>query len=71
MFQHVKPPKITPRNKGKGKGGSVKSAKNKKIVKEQSKKEFINNTKMVVQKMDGKGNKKKQQGVLDRFLPKT
>lgn len=43
VLQHVKAPKVKyePRNKMKGKGGSVKMARNKKIVQEQAKKVFI------------------------------
>lgn len=40
IIQFLKPPRIDfePRRKGKGKGGSAKVFKNKKIVKEQAKK---------------------------------
>lgn len=71
----MKPPKIDyePRNKAKGKGGSVKIARNKKIVREQVKKDFIKDIKEI-KKQDTKENnvkdKKQQQRILDRFLPK-
>ncbi|XP_060526060.1 WD repeat-containing protein 46 isoform X2 [Cylas formicarius] len=66
---YLKPPKINyePRNKGKGKGGTVKLARNKKIVQSQAKKEFINITKGVLSRAEAK--KKKPYHVLDRFLP--
>jgi U3 small nucleolar RNA-associated protein 7 len=69
---HVKAPKINyqPRNKAKGKGGSVKIAKNKKIVQEQAKKEFIKSTKDLLPKLDVKNNKKKEETILDRFSAK-
>ncbi|XP_063908870.1 WD repeat-containing protein 46-like [Zophobas morio] len=69
---HVKPPKInyTPRNKAKGKGGSAKIAKNKKIVQEQAKKEFVKSTKDFIPKLNIQKEQQKESGVLDRFLPK-
>lgn len=66
---HLKVPKIKyePRKKAKGKGGSVKMAKNKKIMQEEAKKQHIkekssllNNDKKVVVKSND---------VLNRFLP--
>ncbi|KAJ8927762.1 hypothetical protein NQ314_019766 [Rhamnusium bicolor] len=43
LEKYLKPPKVNyePRKKAKGKGGSVKMAKNRKILQEEAKKEFI------------------------------
>ncbi|KAK9871240.1 hypothetical protein WA026_011516 [Henosepilachna vigintioctopunctata] len=64
----VKPPNIEyePRKKAKGKGGSVKVARNKKIVKVQAKKEFIKGTEEIPKKLQ-KSNKKTTSNLLDRF----
>ncbi|KAK5649226.1 hypothetical protein RI129_000255 [Pyrocoelia pectoralis] len=77
----VKPPKINydPRKKAKGKGGSVKIARNKKILQQQAKKEHIKTAKALKSHLlnQRKGNgtqtnkqKSKPKNVLDRFLPK-
>ncbi|KAL3280378.1 hypothetical protein HHI36_017866 [Cryptolaemus montrouzieri] len=65
----IKPPTIDyePRNKAKGKGGSAKMARNRKIVKEQAKKEFIKETQDFVPKLS-KSSKKTTDNILDRFL---
>ncbi|KAG5879730.1 hypothetical protein JTB14_033332 [Gonioctena quinquepunctata] len=67
---YLKPPKINyePRKKAKGKGGSVNIARNKKIVQEEAKKEFIKQKNEVMPKEVEKSSKKAH--VLDRFLPK-
>ncbi|CAG9766722.1 unnamed protein product [Ceutorhynchus assimilis] len=69
---YVKPPKINyePRNKAKGKGGSVKLARNKKILREEAKKEFIQATKDILPEAKDSKKKKKPFNVLDRFVPK-
>ncbi|KRT81755.1 hypothetical protein AMK59_6065, partial [Oryctes borbonicus] len=69
---HVKAPKVNyePRRKGKGRGGSAKIFKNKKIVQEVAKKEFIKNIKDMTTKTNKNVTKKKPASVLDRFLPK-
>ncbi|GJQ68937.1 hypothetical protein Trydic_g6123 [Trypoxylus dichotomus] len=71
---HVKPPKINyePRRKGKGRNSSAKIFKNKKIVREVAKKEFIKNIKGATKKRKSytKAKNKKSTSVLDRFLPK-
>lgn len=69
----LKAPKIeyNPRNKAKGKGGSVKMARNKKILQEQAIREFSKSTKDLLPNKPNEGKKKKQAyNVLDRFLPK-
>ncbi|XP_019875624.2 WD repeat-containing protein 46 [Aethina tumida] len=72
---HLKPQKIEfeSRKKMKGKGGSVKAHRNKKIVQELAKKEFIKSTKEL-QILPAKTKKvekeKKEFNPLDRFLPK-
>ncbi|XP_076258041.1 WD repeat-containing protein 46 [Rhynchophorus ferrugineus] len=70
---YLKPPKMSyaPRNKAKGKGGSVQLAKNKKIIQEQAKKEFIQATKNILPKVQKNKVKSKPYNVLDRFLPKN
>ncbi|XP_050303396.1 WD repeat-containing protein 46 [Anthonomus grandis grandis] len=67
---HLKPPKINyePRNKAKGKGGSVKIAKNKKIVQEEARKEFKKAMNNVLP--EAKQKSKKTYNVLDRFISK-
>ncbi|XP_018569410.1 WD repeat-containing protein 46 [Anoplophora glabripennis] len=67
---HLKPPKINyePRKKAKGKGGSVKMAKNKKILQEQVRKEFVRQKKELLPREEEKD--KRPTHVLDRFLPK-
>ncbi|KAF5290807.1 hypothetical protein FQR65_LT11511 [Abscondita terminalis] len=73
----VKPPKINyePRRKARGKGGSVKIAKNKKLLQEQAAKEHGNIVKTVKDQLmqkDKKTNRRVKQktNILDRFLPK-
>lgn len=71
----MKPERINyePRKKAKGKGGSVKIAKNKKILQEEAKKEFIQQKKQLLPLIEEKGvskNDEKTPHVLDRFLPK-
>ncbi|KAB0799810.1 hypothetical protein PPYR_06042 [Photinus pyralis] len=73
----VKPPKINydPRRKAKGKGGSVKIARNKKILQEQAKKEFVKAAKsfkaeLLNESKNEQKEKSKPANVLDRFLPK-
>ncbi|XP_022903810.2 WD repeat-containing protein 46 [Onthophagus taurus] len=71
---HVKAPKISyeGKNKMKGRGGVAKMARNKKIVNELAKKEFVKKVKAL--KESGGKNKilkaTKPASALDRFLPK-
>lgn len=74
FLQFVKPPKINyqPRNKAKGKGGSVKISRNKKIVQETAKREFLK-TKKDLDNTEHKNNnkakeKRKDHKILDRFV---
>ncbi|KAJ8920547.1 hypothetical protein NQ315_005416 [Exocentrus adspersus] len=69
---HLKPPKVNydPRKKAKGKGGSVKIARNKKIVQEQSRKAFAKQVKELLPREQKSEEDKKSGHVLDRFLPK-
>ncbi|CAG9865230.1 unnamed protein product [Phyllotreta striolata] len=71
---YLKPPVINyePRKKAKGKGGSVKIARNKKIVREDAKKEFIKKKKELMEEPESVDAPKpeKPPHVLDRFLPK-
>lgn len=76
LFQHLKPPKINyqPRKKAKGKGGSVKIAKNRKILQEEAKKEFIKQKQQLqpfIVKSGDKDKIEKPKHILDRFLPKA
>ncbi|KAM7348787.1 WD repeat-containing protein 46 [Cochliomyia hominivorax] len=80
----VKPPQIefNSRHKMKGKGGSAKAARNKQIVKDQKRKEFIQNVRETKQNII-KSHKAEENddyiplesdakpSVLDRFKPKT
>lgn len=71
----MKPTKIKyePRKKAKGKGGSVNIAKNKKILQEESKKEFIKQKKQLIPLIQQENHDKRDDRpphVLDRFLPK-
>lgn len=77
FIQFLKPPQIDyePRNKAKGKGGSVKMAKNKKIIKAESKRKFIetmNDVKKNITTNDNNKTRKKKDApkILDRFLKK-
>uniref|UniRef100_A0A1A9WZE3 WD_REPEATS_REGION domain-containing protein n=1 Tax=Glossina brevipalpis TaxID=37001 RepID=A0A1A9WZE3_9MUSC len=78
----IKPPQveINPRRKMKGRGGSVKAARNKQIVKDMKRKEFIANVRQAKQNIiathkEKEGNDDfiplvKPTSVLDRFKPK-
>ncbi|KAF5300501.1 hypothetical protein FQA39_LY02300 [Lamprigera yunnana] len=73
----VKPPKIKydPRKKARGKGGSVKIAKNKKLLQEQAQKEHVKIVKTVKgnlmkSELDKSAQKNHKHNVLDRFIPK-
>ncbi|CAH1100101.1 unnamed protein product [Psylliodes chrysocephalus] len=72
---YLKPPRINyePRNKAKGKGGTVKIARNKKIVQEEAKKEFVKKKMELMQEDETIESSKPQKPVhvLDRFLPKV
>lgn len=74
-LQYLKPPRINyePRNKAKGKGGTVKIARNKKIVQEEAKKEFVKKKMELMQEDETIESSKPQKPVhvLDRFLPKV
>ncbi|CAG9827171.1 unnamed protein product [Diabrotica balteata] len=70
---HLKPPKINyePRIKAKGKGGSVNMARNKKILQEKGKKEYVKEKRQLISKNKPEHvTKTKPAHVLDRFLPK-
>lgn len=76
LFQYLKPTKIKyqPRKKAKGKGGSVNIAKNKKILQEEAKNEFIKQKKMLrplIEQFDGREVEERPPHILDRFLPKS
>ncbi|CAH0547540.1 unnamed protein product [Brassicogethes aeneus] len=71
----IKPKKIDyqPRNKAKGKGGTVNMHKNKKILQGEAKKEFISNTKDLLPKFEQPRKVKPQEkpfNILERFVPK-
>ncbi|CAH1987665.1 unnamed protein product [Acanthoscelides obtectus] len=69
---YLKPPRINyePRKKAKGKGGSVKMARNKKILQEEATKEFVKKKKEILKENTECAKQNKPQHVLDRFLPK-
>lgn len=78
-FQYLKPPKVDfkQRKKMKGKGGSVNAFKAKKIVRDQTKKQFLQTVTGVRQKLidehkvsAAEDKRSVERNVLDRFKPK-